>query len=494
MRFQPRERWSNRSHRRVAAALLAGTTFISGHLLRANAQAANVTLSPGANIQSAVNANPDGTTFILQPGVYRMQAVVPKTGDTFTGQTGADLNGSQVLNNWVHNGAYWTNMGAPALDTPWGPPSTTCNDPTTGCAYPQDLYLNNVPLVHKLAPPITSGQWYFDYTNDVIYMADNPNGQKVELSVAQQAFSGHVDNVTVQNLIVEKYAAPILLGAISPYGSNWVIKSNEVRLNHSGGIKPAYKQDNNEQILNNNVHDNGQEGIGVGGGTGTLVEYNTIANNGYANVLDGTENGGGKIAGTTNAKVLNNTYINNSGVGLWADMGATGTVFSGNTVTGNRLDGIRYEISHYGTISNNTLTNNAQDANGACTKYNEEIAITDSDHTAVTNNVIKSNCAGIQMQQGIRNLIAYDSVTHNTLTLGSSVVVPNRMGGKDAQVPTTLYDPANHNYFDYNTYHFTSPGTAKLTNWIWADSSGSTIQLSWAGWRADGQDSNGSAD
>jgi len=35
-------------------------------------------------------------------------------------------------------------------------------------------------------------------------MADNPAGQRLELSVAKRAFSGSADNVTVQGLIIEK--------------------------------------------------------------------------------------------------------------------------------------------------------------------------------------------------------------------------------------------------------------------------------------------------
>src|ERR1700730_4645861 len=218
--------------RNVAAAIAMCAALIATQASRNGAQAATVTLSPGANIQAAVNANPSGTEFVLTPGVYRMQAVVPKGGDSFTGQAGADLNGSKVLTNWVKAGNYWTSTGAPALDSPYGSPSDYCNDPSTGCVYPQDLFLNSRPLVHTLALPITSGQWYFDYPNDVVYMADNPAGQTVELSVAQQAISGYVNNVTVQNLIVEKYATPLNAAAIGPYYSNWVIRSNEVRLNH----------------------------------------------------------------------------------------------------------------------------------------------------------------------------------------------------------------------------------------------------------------------
>jgi parallel beta-helix repeat protein len=453
-----------------------------------------VTLSPGANIQSAINANPPGSTFVLQPGVYRKQSIVPQNGDTFTGQSGAVLNGAQMLTNWVQNGIYWTNTGAPALNNPAGPPDQKCNDPTTGCAYPQDLYINNVPLVHKLALPIISGQWYFDYTNDVVYLADNPAGKTVELGVTQYAFSGSVNNVTVQNLVVEKYATGLNAGAIAPYGSYWLIKNNEVRLNHAAGIKPQLGSDNYEQILSNNVHDNGQEGIAVGRGTGTLIQYNTIANNNYANTFDGNEEGGGKIGNTTNAQVLNNTYLNNNGVGLWADAGATGTIFSGNTISGSRLDGIRHEISHYGTISNNTLTNNAQYmGTGACSWNAKEIVVCESDNTTVSNNTINTNCAGITLTQSIRSPGATfnDAVVHNTITYPGSTVLNYRIGGQDSQLPPATFDPNNHNYFDYNTYHFSSRDLLNLQNWMWGVGNPA---LTWQGWLTAGQDPNGVAD
>jgi hypothetical protein len=98
---------------------------------------ATITLSPGINIQSAVNSNPAGSTFILGRGTYRMQTVVPKTGDRFTGQTGAILNGSELLHNWLRSGSYWTSAGAPALNNPFGDSSRYCADATTGCAYPR---------------------------------------------------------------------------------------------------------------------------------------------------------------------------------------------------------------------------------------------------------------------------------------------------------------------------------------------------------------------
>ena len=132
-----------------------------------------------------------------------MQSLVPLTGDRFIGKSGANLNGSKVLTNWVTTNGYWTSSGNLAKNTP----NTifTCQSPGAACTYPQDLYLNNVPLVHQLALPIVSGQWYFDYQHDLVYRADNPTGKTVELSVIAHAFGGSADNVTVRGLIIEKY-------------------------------------------------------------------------------------------------------------------------------------------------------------------------------------------------------------------------------------------------------------------------------------------------
>ena len=50
-------------------------------------------ISVGQSIQSAVNANPEGTTFVIKAGVHRRQSVKPKSRMTFIGEPGAVLDG-----------------------------------------------------------------------------------------------------------------------------------------------------------------------------------------------------------------------------------------------------------------------------------------------------------------------------------------------------------------------------------------------------------------
>jgi len=425
-----------------------------------------------------------------------MQSILPRTGDRLIGRPGAILNGAVVLRNWVSNGGYWTNSGAPAQNTPAA--IFSCQIPGAACTYPQDLYLNNVPLTHQLALPIVSGQWYFDYANDVIYMADDPIGQTVELSVTRMAIGGAANNVTVQGLMVEKYAAHLQDGAIQPEGSGWVIQNNQVLLNNGEGIKT---HGNNEQILSNIVNENSELGIGAGRGSGDIIKFNTVSYNNFAKIHFGIEMGGCKFAATINTRVLNNTVSNNNGNAIWIDGQSTGAVIRNNRVTFNYKDGIRYEFSHYGTISNNTLINNDQDpTTGVCASLHNghEITVVASDHVSVTSNNITSQCGGVSLGGFQPNEFVVpvdDIVTDNTITYTLSVAMADPMGGWDSEVgaKSPLFDPANNDYFDYNTYNFNSSSLLKLPNWMWGgvvNAGVATGTKNWFQWRAIGQDTH----
>ena len=62
----------------------------------ASAAGAEVAVFPGDSIQALVNANPEGTTFIIKAGRHLRQQVIPKDGDSFVGESGAILDGDGV--------------------------------------------------------------------------------------------------------------------------------------------------------------------------------------------------------------------------------------------------------------------------------------------------------------------------------------------------------------------------------------------------------------
>ena len=64
-------------------------------------------IAVGSSIQSAVNANPTGTTFGLASGVHSITAAItPKSGQTFVGQFGAILDGSGWATSDTTQGAF----------------------------------------------------------------------------------------------------------------------------------------------------------------------------------------------------------------------------------------------------------------------------------------------------------------------------------------------------------------------------------------------------
>ena len=61
--------------------------------------------------------------------------------------------------------------------------------------------------------------------------------QAVELSVTPQAFVADVNNITIQNLTIEKYASFQQQGAVDVHGNGWIVNNDEIRLNHAIGVK-----------------------------------------------------------------------------------------------------------------------------------------------------------------------------------------------------------------------------------------------------------------
>ncbi len=266
-----------------------------------------VYINPGDNVQSIINSNSSGTTYIFRPGVYRMITVQPKDNDTLIGEYGTIFNGSKLLDPStakIENGT-----GAGGINLYYFEGQTQQTDPkpnaqgsgTSGngkvcksgygrCVYNEDLFADDNFVRHAESKgQVGPGMWYFDYNSDRIYMADNPVGKKVEASVTQHAINNWgEDNITFKNFIIEKYATAAQRHAIELMGNN-TIEYNEVRLNHGGAIKVG----NNGKVRYNYVHHNGQIGFG-GKSVGALFEFNEIAYNNQLGFEMTWEAGGSK--------------------------------------------------------------------------------------------------------------------------------------------------------------------------------------------------------
>jgi hypothetical protein len=489
-----------------------------------------VSISPGSAIQSAIDANPAGTTFVLQPGIYRLQSsIMPKDGDSFIGQTAcappatscpAIITGGVVIGpSATFDGTNYKVTG----QTQQGLRQDTddCEPGWAGCFYPEDLFFDGVPLQHLYSaslPIISTGQWWFDYTNHVIYFHDSPNGHKVETSVVptlagSPAWTG-ANNVTFQYLTIEEFAAPLAQGAIDPTSAgggrsnesiNWVVENCELLLNHGLGVHINY----GIQVLDSYVHNNGEMGIGGGTGSGTVqsgvvLSGNTVSYNNYANVVPAFGAGGIKFGTTLGVVVRGNTVTNNNGAGIHFDVASRSPLIDGNKVTDNiGGSGIVYEISLISAlVRNNILQRNGatgsfsgpgwglQSANSTgveayCNLF--EIGNLAGENGFVVNSADRGNDPNPPYEY-LTSTGNY--IHHNTVIWDSGATgFVGYIEGDPTNQPDFF---ANNTPPDYNTYHLP---TLSATHFFYENNdSGSNTAKTFAEYQSAGADVNGTAD
>jgi hypothetical protein len=121
------------------------------------------------------------------------------------------------------------------------------------------VFIDDKPLRQVLGKDrLESDEFYFDYANGKIYLADDPKNRKVEATVAAFAFESTAANVLIRNIIVEKYASVAQKGAIhASEATGWTIENCEVRWNSGAGIGIG----TGGRVRDCDIHHNGQIGI-----------------------------------------------------------------------------------------------------------------------------------------------------------------------------------------------------------------------------------------
>jgi hypothetical protein len=432
-------------------------------------------IPPGASIQAAVDANPAGTSFLLKAGVHRMQQVNPKNGNVFTGEPGTIVSGARELTNFTRSGGYWVVGGQTQQGR--ATDASRCMAGYESCQWPEDLFIDDQMLFRVTSlGAVGPGKWYFDYAADKIYLGDDPTGRRVETGVSAYAFGGSASNVTVRNLTIEKYAAPVQAAALK--GDNttgWLIEDVRVRQTHGTGIRMGDRW----VIRRVRVDHNGQLGI-AGGGVGSLVEDSEWDHNKTIGFKVGFAGGASKFW-KTDGLVLRRNYVHhNDGNGIWLDIDNIRYLVQENRVEDNYGQGIFVEISYAGKILGNQVRRNGFQRGGGWL-YGAGILIAHSPDVEVAGNVVEDNyngIAGIQQNRGtgqygpriLQNLWVHDNIVR--MSRGKS--------GVGDGTGTGAY--TRNNRFDRNSY--TLSGTAKYFSWLGGS-------LSDGEWRNAGQDVSG---
>lgn len=386
--------------------------------------AGGIVLTPGMNVQAAVADAPTGATFWFESGTYHLGSpIVPKAGQTFIGEKDAVLDGGVLLDDIVRDGSYYVASGQTQQGSRFG--TEFGADGFDRAGYPETVFVDGEPLtpVGNLGD-LKPGHFFFDYGADEIVFAENMNGRVVEAGRSSAAFESKATDVTVSNFVIEHFNSPIQRGAIQG-GEDWRVEKNEVRFNYGVGITV---QDGG-MMTGNDVHDNGQLGVGASG-DGILVEGNEIADNGFWSGIEiDYEAGGSKFGEASNLVVRDNYAHNNHGYGLWTDENSIDVLYEGNLVVDNDAGGINHEISYDATIRGNTLLGNgAERADGWL--WGSQVQIQNSQNVDIYDNRVdmSGGVNGIGLIQQDRGSGRYGEY----VTTGNSVhdnVIVSRSGG-----------------------------------------------------------------
>jgi parallel beta-helix repeat protein len=272
-----------------------------------------IPISPGQSIQSFVNANPGGTTFILKAGTHVRQSVIPKSGDRFIGEPGTVLDGQNVAHQAFSRGSapYPSNVTIRGLKITRYVPGTRSGAVDAGGHGPTER---------------TTG-WVIDQ-NEVSYNAE----YGIRIGNSTQVTNNNVHHNTRLN--------------ICGNGNSTVVSGNEIAFgnylnsfdaNDEGGgtkftdtdgfvFRNNYVHDNvgnavhmdenniNTIIDGNRIDHNGSEGIAIEISYKTTILNNKVTNNGWFDPRNRYKfiwNAGISVKASPNVEIYGNTVSGN---------------------------------------------------------------------------------------------------------------------------------------------------------------------------------------
>ncbi|MGH9761781.1 MAG: right-handed parallel beta-helix repeat-containing protein, partial [Blastocatellia bacterium] len=363
------------------------------------------------------------------------------------------ITGATQLRSFTDEGGHWVALlnldhTNPICDA--GP--CTCVAGVSACNLTEDLFFDDrvFQRVSSLSA-VSTGKWYWNRSTEAIYLADTPAGHDVETSTASEAFVGSAGSVTINGLVIKRFAGEAIRAssANGQDGKNWVVENCNIQGAHLAGISTGTEM----KIVNNTLCDNGKLGI-IGNGDSDLVQGNIICRNNYAGFY--AESGGAYFSATSNLVVRSNYVYNNHSIGLHTDGSCENTLYDSNHTAGNNGAGIVHEISHAAIIRNNVSENDVFVSSHSSAGFGSGIWILASDNVEVYGNTVTNSMNGITAYQAYRydtsgvhlleNLWVHDNVITQQKGAAGGILVYTK-----AQYYPAVFTTMN-NHFDNNTY------------------------------------------
>ena len=179
--------------------------------------------------------------------------------------------------------------------------------------------------------------------------------------VNRYAFTGKAGNVTLRNLTIRGFDAPVNEGVVNhDSGVGWVIEDSTLIDNHGAAMMAGPDQ----TVRGNCLKDNGQ--YGLNGCCGDITHLQLLNNEFVGNNADDVETkvqncgctGGMKLWAVNGADIRGNWIHGNHGPGIWADTNNNDVLIEGNLIEDNDGSAIFYETSYNAVIRDNVIRRN----------------------------------------------------------------------------------------------------------------------------------------
>lgn len=233
-----------------------------------------------------------------------------------------------------------------------------------------------------------------DYYNSIIINASNLvvncNNSNLSGDLINDGFNitQYQVNVTIKNCRMSNYWHGIYAKGLN----NSILQDNII--NYTGSVAVWLEKGSNRNVIERNIIDNANTGIGVYGisleSRDNIIRNNSVLNSTY-NSID--------LFAISNYNNITNNYVwhsNYNGVGIMVNRNSNHNYVSLNNVSSTKADGIQIaglahggltELSQYNTIDNNTVTNAGAECIASPASCPQGIII----NWYASNNIIKNN-------------------------------------------------------------------------------------------------------
>jgi parallel beta-helix repeat protein len=291
---------------------------------------------------------------------------------------------------------------------------------------------------------VKAGTFFVDTGAKWLYIGENPGGHEVALSASAVGVLLTGGNTRVTGLTLENYSQ---IG-LRIQGANTQVDHNTLEYNGIDGL--MVNAASNALVEDNVVKYNGQAGIVGNSATGVTVEDNNISNNNTGNYDVSQYAAGIKVTQMTNFVFRGNWVADNKSNAVWIDVSSTNSTIVGNQVLRSACYGIYIEQGNGIIIAANIVHDNT-----------DGIGVHFTQNASVYNNTVTNN--GLDL-----DLSAWDVQTND---LKNVKMVNNLVWNAKTTLMVNLYraagcNSATYSEVDYNGYYRPSGSAAtNVVNW-----------------------------